>query len=75
MLLTVILRFDHVHDIIVTSYVKCLCLFWYVWKEETHGYTMIQKKKKKKPYGGSVFKLRCILLVSYESVFIKGQWF
>ena len=28
------------YDVIVTSYFGCLHLFWYVWKEETHSYTM-----------------------------------
>ena len=36
-----ILRFGHVYDITVTSYVGCLYLFWYEWKEETHSYTMV----------------------------------
>ena len=28
------------YDVIVTSYVGCLCLFWYVWKEKTYSCTM-----------------------------------
>ena len=36
-----ILRFHHVYDAIVTSYVGGLYLFWYVWKEGTHSYTMV----------------------------------
>ena len=30
-----------VYDVIVTPYVECLYLFWYVRKEETHSYTMV----------------------------------
>ena len=42
-----------IKNIIVTSYVGCLYLFWPVWKEKTHGYTMVQRKRIS---GGSVFK-------------------
>ena len=34
--------FNLLHNVIVTSYVGCLYLLWYVWKEETHSYTMNQ---------------------------------
>ena len=44
-----ILRFGHVYDIVVTSYVECLYLFKYVWKEETVWLLDIYM-------GGSVFK-------------------
>ena len=36
-----ILRFAHIYDVIVMSYVGCLYSFWYAWKEETHIYTMV----------------------------------
>ena len=29
------------YDIIGTSYIGCLYLFWYAWKEESHSYTMV----------------------------------
>ena len=35
-----ILEVDHVCDYIMMSYIGCLYLFWYLWKEETHSYTM-----------------------------------
>ena len=47
-----ILRLGHVYDVIVTQYVRCLHSLWYVWKEETHSYTMVPLRC----FGGSVFK-------------------
>ena len=32
------------YDVTVTSYMGCLYFFWYVWKEETHTYTMVPNK-------------------------------
>ena len=31
-----------VYDVTVTTYVGCLYLLWYAWKEETSSYTMVQ---------------------------------
>ena len=36
--------------LILTSYFGCLYLFWYVWKEQSHSYTIWYVS------GGSVFK-------------------
>ena len=32
------------YDVIVTSCMGCLYLFWYVWKKETHSYTIVSNK-------------------------------
>ena len=33
-----------IYDVIVSLYTGYLYFFWYVWKEETHSYTMVPNK-------------------------------
>ena len=41
LLKSAILMFGRVYDVILTWYVECLYLFWYVWKDGTHSYTVL----------------------------------
>ena len=48
-----ILEVDHVCGVIMMSYVGCLYLFWYVWKEEIQSYTEVYQLDVSE---GSLFK-------------------
>ena len=43
------------YDVIVASYTKCLFLFWNVWNEVTHSYTMVPNMVPNKHTSGVYF--------------------
>ena len=61
---------SHVCDVIVTSNVECLYLFWYVWKEETHSYTMVLKKM----YVKSTFQVQIVVFTPLVNGVSKMAW-
>ena len=58
------------YDVIVTSYVGCLNLFWFLWKEETHSYTMVPKQPVSV---GSLFKVMGVVTVPLGKLCYKKK--